>query len=268
MKNRLNTVWRRFRLLLHNADRLLISIFTISAIFAMITATVVLVAFTETQISISLGNPSILKSVTDAVLDLLGVNYNGLSTDKYLSLLSSATGSVAVLVTLWFSVVTTVKYYNHRLEVERRSLVQMIPVYEDGKEDLDVMLKFYRKAEHVTVYSGDFSWISLNKDLKNEIIRLVSEKKISLVSYKSEAIVKQAIQDDNLYEKLRIMFSFDSHVDKKCSLVQSGSRKMFLYKVDRELEGGNKSVCILFGKGEGEYLVESISSLSKPFFTV
>lgn len=249
-----------FRYLEGAAIRLL----TILAILAMFLSTAILIAFTEAQISMSLGIDSAAKQVPDYIFSYVGVDVGSLDSAKYVSLLSSSIGVVAVAVTLWFSFVTTIKYFNNIQEAKKHSIIGKAPVYEDGVDDLKVMLKYYKVANEVTVYSGDFSWVTKDEKLKIEVVRLASEQKISMISYKDESNVKAALNDSILFESLKDCFIFNSSVNKKCSLVRINNKAVFLYKVNNKVIGGKNNVCILYGRGDGEYLVESISSLCKP----
>jgi CRISPR/Cas system-associated endoribonuclease Cas2 len=118
----------------------------------------------------------------------------------------------------------------------------------------------------VIVFSGDFSWIKQNEDLETEIKRLSSEHKISFVSYKSANVVESAI-GSALYTEFheRGQFRFDQNAQLKCSLVKINHSKIFIYKVDREAEGGDKNVCIIPGKDDARYLLETLESLCQQY---
>ena len=250
---------------LFRLERFFVSITTITAIIAMFACTIILISFTATQMNTEIGVGSIYKDISNWTLNTAGISVADLNNQQYRSLLVSFTGSIAVLVTLWFSIITTIKYIYNRSELKRHSLIKKERIYQDGTDDLNVMLRFYKKADKVTVFSGDFSWINANTKLKSVILRLASEKKISLVSYKSRDDVIKAINDTEIFETLEPRFIFDNEMKIKCSLVNTNQSSAFLYKVDKLVEGGGLNVCIISSRDDANYLLETLASFCIPF---
>lgn len=60
-------------------------------------------------------------------------------------------------------------------------------------DDLKVMLEYYKRAEEITVFAGDFNWINSNTDLKNVILSLARQNKIRLISNKDRDRVKMLL---------------------------------------------------------------------------
>jgi hypothetical protein len=230
----------------------------------MFFTTYILVTFTFTQVALSVGSSTSFKKQTDFFLSLINIETNNLNPTQYTALLAAVIGAVAVLVTLWFSVASLISYLKHRNELSKKALIQKEMVYTDGEEDLKVMLRYYKNANSVIVFSGDFSWISKNNELLRVIQRLSSESKISFVSYKSANVVESAI-GSTLYNEFHQRFRFDQDTQLKCSLVKINHSKVFIYKVDREVEGGDKNVCIIPGKDDARYLLETLESLCKQY---
>jgi hypothetical protein len=248
--------------LLDRSERWLVSAFIFVAIALMLVCTLVLGIFTAVQVATSVGASTVLSGYVAWILAFVDVDVSTLKPEQYVALLGSFTGSVAVLVTLWFAVVTMVKYWQSVQQSKARSLIKKEAVYRDGIDDIETMLRFYKKATKVTVFAGDFSWIAKNDELAKEVERLVSERKISFVSYKDEENVKKAISDSTLYERYRSCFHHDRRLKGlKCSLVQVGLTSVLLYKVDNSALGGERNVCVIIGKDDAESLLDALTSL-------
>ena len=255
----------RMKLFYFNFERPLMLILSVSAITIMLLATIVLVSFTETQLSITAGGQGHMKALPDRLLNMAHIDPVSLTKEQYLAFLNSGTGVVAVLVTLWFSIVTVVRSRLYKIALKESALVTKYPVYTDGEDDIKVMLDFYRQAEEVVVFAGDFDWIDKNSSLKHEVIRMANSNKITLVSYKNEEDVRRGFDDIDLFNKLRDLFHFDSDIRSKCSLIRKRNAiSSFLYKAETDRKG-RKYVCAVYGDGDSRPLLDSIASLSSKY---
>lgn len=262
----LKTAVQKTHLAVHNIGKSVAYIFHLLAILVLIFLTVFLISLTIGQFE-NLGSTGDLSAkINTAVLSKFGIERSTSGEDEYRKLLSALIGTVAVLVTLWFALLTYLKHKHTQTLLRRNALIQNMPVLTDGVDDLNYMYKYFRQASSVTVFAGDFSWIKDHDDLYSEVTRLANEEKISLVSSKSRRLVKSAIDDDILFNKLNKHFTYESGYNLKCSLVQNNTGSAFLYKVDNKSWGsGGKSVCIIHDKGDAAYLLESICKLCNPF---
>lgn len=237
--------------------------FILIGIFLLFIIIGILIIFTLTQISIIFFQTPLLKPHADYILRIFRIDPTFLSEIQYVALLSSAVNAMAVIVTLSLAVISGLDYRKYKSDLKRQSIVKKKPVYIDCVDDLDIMLEYYKQAQKVTVFAGDFSWLTRNNDLKNEIVRLANDNKISLISYKSRQTVKNHIDDVTIFDLLEPRFRFDSNKIIRCSLVEKGGSKVFLYKSDQRIIEGEINVCIVYGKDEGQYLLEIIEQLSK-----
>ncbi len=235
------------------------------AILAMFYSAFVLVSLTSTQVSVSFGWSPVFKSHTDGVLNLLGFKAADMSNQQYVSVLSALVGSMAVVVTLWFAIATLLKYIEQRRELANKAVIKKEIVHLDGKDDLAIMLRYFKDADAVTVFSGDFSWLLVDEKLRFQVNRLVRERKISFVSYKDELIVRNSV--GQLYDQFAPYFRYEPSCRLKCSLVTINQTRVFLYKVDTTAEGGDKSVCIVSSKDEARYLLETLNTLCARYIT-
>lgn len=231
------------------------------AFIIVISLSIIVLIFTLDQISIVRQIP-IEKSLAHFIFDIIGINVTSLSQIQYSAILSSASGSIGLLVAMWFAVFSTYSLWKHKRDLKRQAIVQTEPIYQDGVDDLKIMLKYYKLAGHVDVFAGDFDWITKNEELKNIIIELAKQEKIDLYSYKKEETVKKNINDDELYNHLlKPRFHFDEKKEIKCSLVEMKGNRVFLYKSEQRIIGGENNICIIQGIDEGQYLLQMITIL-------
>jgi len=245
----------------HQLDRGIIFSFHIMAISFLSISTILLITLTVSQFDGTGIVNQLSHKISFFFIGMTGIDPTVLKVDEYKKILSALVGSIAVSVTLWFAIVTVVNHTHTKSILRRQALIETRPVYTDGVEDLNYMHEYFQNASSVTVFSGDFSWLGVHQELQKEVKRLALEEKIHLISSKPMRLVKQAIGDDNIFNSLKGSFKFDSGIDLKCSLVHNNSNSAFLYKVDRSYEKGSKSVCIINGHGDANYLLGTLQKL-------
>jgi hypothetical protein len=245
----------------HQLDRGIVFSFHILAISFLGISTILLITLTVSQFNGTGIVNQLSHKISFFFLEMAGIDPTALKAQEYKQILSALVGSIAVSVTLWFAVVTVVNHRHTKSVLRRQALIETRPVYTDGVEDLNYMHEYFQNASSVTVFSGDFSWLSVHQELQEEVKRLALEEKIRLISSKSMKLVKQAIGNDEIFNSLRSSFKFESGMDLKCSLVHNNSNSAFLYKVDRSYEKGSKSVCIINGHGDANYLLGTLQKL-------
>jgi hypothetical protein len=265
-KKNIDKLWSAVLKWCGHAAGVLMGIWVWVSIFLMLGCTYVLVAFTATQVAVATKQAPVpvLAGSTRWILSIVGVDTSKVTASDYPDVLSAAVGAVAVLVTLWYSVTTTAAFFRYKKDLQRKALVREEPVYQEGRDDLDAMEKYYRGAESVIVFSGDFSWLNSSHPLVAETDRLCQSRKIKFVSYKTEQDVRAGLgQRFSAYET---QFVFDSGIKLKCSLVQKGQRKVLLYVADTTVDSdGAKKVCVISGKDEAQYLLQTIDELCKNY---
>lgn len=248
--------WAKFQA--QKLDRITIFIFHILAIGFLILATTLLMSLAVDQFDHKSTAGTLSRTINQTLLELFGIDHSNFGKQEYQQVLSTIMAAVTVLVTLWFAVVTFIKHIHNKSVLRREGYIETNPVYQTGKEDLACMLKYFRSASEVTVFSGDFSWIKDNVELRNQVIRLADEEKISFISSKSKSRVKSAISNDSVFDSLAHLFHFNSGIEVKCSIVSNNSNSVLLYKVDDSYKHGDVKVCVASGKGDAYYLLKAI----------
>ncbi len=180
--------------------------------------------------------------------------------------------------------------YRIRLKREVREAhgLQVFEVRNEGVDDLGKMLEFYEGAEHIIVFCGDYDWLQPSNLKKNEkynesskrqkrkmeemaekmrdfVTSYASQEKITLVSSKSEDLVREGLSNGNndaLFESLSPRFVLDAPVGIKCSLIEMVNEKYtFLY---RSYSGDKRHLfnANIFTKGkESEELINILRHL-------
>lgn len=236
-------------------------------IVVLFVGTLFLITLTLTQITISFTENPFGKKLTDALLLSVGMPITNIDKNEYTMALTSAIGSFAVLVSLWFSGVASLSFFRHKRQLSKQSSVRKKVIREDGVDDLHIMRTFYEQAHKVVVFSGSFDWIQSDPDLYSEINRLVEKSNITFVSYKTKNEVEEAIGDNDVFSKLENNFRFESGKKMQCSLIQRGSSQIILYKVDNSLIGEENNVVIIYGKQHTKYLLEILNHLSRDYYS-
>ena len=240
------------------------NLFIIISFIILVFLSVTILIFAWTQISIVYGqnqDDGILTEYIFGILGMIGINVENLSPNQYNELLMFSSSIVAVLVSIWFGFFPTIQYIRKKIDFKKKAIVQIKKVYKDGFDDLRIMLKYYKMADNVSVYAGDFDWLAKDENLKKEIQRLANQNKIRLYSYKNAEAVSKNIDDIELFNLLKDEFKFDCGIEIKCSLIETKGVNVFLYKSELKSIGGENSVCIVQGINEGIYLLRIIKEL-------
>ena len=224
----------------------------------LIASTVVLLSLASAQVSGQAGIQPLrpARAISDAFIRIIIGDVPG---QQYATALASLLNVFIAIVSIMFAVVFPV--WAIYKQTTSKSL-RIYRIFEDGVDDLKVMLKYYRGAENVTVFSGDFDWVSKNPEVRKEISRLSREGKISLISYKSDQEVQTAFGDDDFFQELRSCFQFNSGREAKCSYVKHTGTSVFLYKFKKR-DGGEMrpTVGAIHDSEDTRYLLQVLENL-------
>ena len=154
------------------------------------------------------------------------------------------------------------------LRFHLRQPIAIIPL-QGQDHDLTVMKSRFKYARDLTVFAGDFDFVSRDAKMR-AILRKVHEKhNLTLVSSKSENAVRTGFGDTaeaiSLFEGLKAKGSifFDNPVAIKCSIVRAWRESEVIYRYDG---GGSDNlatlnICILFGRREARPVIELLEKL-------
>lgn len=256
-------VWRDRININKHADSLL-SLVNVMSLVVLGIFIVIALILTWAQISMIIHQTPIKEPLIVYIFKIVGYDVVSLPPTQYSAILSTTSSTVALVVAICFAVFSAINLVKHRKDVKKQAIIQTKRVYVDGVDDLKIMLDYYKLAEKVVVYAGDFDWLTKNKDLKNEISRLAKEEKIDLFSHRDENTIKNSIDDDEIFNLLIPRFHFDYDKRIKCSIVETKGNQVFLYKSEQKIVGRENNVCIIQGINEGQYLLQIIINLLGP----
>jgi|GEM_PF-7050941 len=116
----------------------------------------------------------------------------------------------------------------------------------ESHQDLVYMADVMESADDVQIVSGDFSFIDTNPRLENCLRHLAFSRKLRLISYKSQAIVREEMavksSSNDIFLKLQDegRIHFDFPVKAKITLVEHGGMKKMLFRFNKDVNGSNK----------------------------
>ena len=114
----------------------------------------------------------------------LGYGEDNLSGEPFVAGVSTALSGLLTAVTVWFAVVPVFAYGQYKRAVKEAAVVDVKDVRKVGKDDLRTMRRYYKNAEHITIFSGDFDFVLKDERLRTLLIDLAKSEKLLLVSYK------------------------------------------------------------------------------------
>lgn len=174
------------------------------------------------------------------------------------SMLVKVLSGVLLILSIW---VKFTRKYNER--TQQKIITKII---NNKNDELEIMNKYYKNADRIVAFSGDFSFINEHDELKRSVLDLASSGRITLISYKSEGSVKLALEKDSeFYHVLKNFINYNSNVKLKASLIKRSGNNVFLYSLE-EIHPDNtsfiKKICILTSRGEAAHLIGCIESLT------
>jgi len=258
-------------------------------LLAILAISSICLVFTHIYLVFDKEPPTIFEWWPNLILGLFGTDAAKLKTDGLYAVIVTDMIAVCAFV---FAVLPGIQAYVYKIKLKREVReahgLQVFEVRNEGVDDLGKMLEFYERAEHIIVFCGDFDWLQPSNLKKNEkynesskrqkrkmeemaekmrdfVTSYASQEKITLVSSKSEDLVREGLSNgnnDTLFESLSPRFVFDAPVGIKCSLIEMVNEKYtFLY---RSYSGDKRHLfnANIFTKGkESEELVSILQKL-------
>ena len=116
--------------------------------------------------------------------------------------------------------------------------IKVVPISSIGVDDIDLMARYYKNAEYVSVFSGDFSWLNADNSIASVVENLVSNKRIKFFSSKSRSEVAEKIGPEK-FRRYLPYFQFGESTGFKASLIQMQGGTQYLLYNKREAEAKN-----------------------------
>ena len=238
--------------------------------FLLIASTVTVVCLVVSHICLITDTecPSSVKNYTDWFLGMFTSNLEQLEEHKYSAIVSDIIFVLAFLVAI--SPLVQVVYFKiqYKRKYRREQGIESFEVKEKGKDDLETMLRYYKGAEHLTIFCGAFAWLRKNAEMRSLIVDFANDGKLKLVSYKSKTQVREAfsnVGEEELFEQLyqKQCFKFNSGLpDVKCSMIKRvGAELRFLFRQSSDQNPFN--ACVLSSTNQSRELLYILSKLTE-----
>lgn len=215
-------------------------LYILLALFAIISCNLVVIHLYSIS---SKAPPGILQKVPDVILGLFGTSASELVEKKRYDAIVADMIAICAFIFAVLPILQAI-VYKRKLKRELREEYgfEFVPVKKAGFDDIKEMLKRYRQADEVTIFSGGFDWIHENEDMKNLLLELASGSKLKLVSFRKYEKVKELFNNksegllfEELHEALGENFKFDSPLDGiKCSLIKTLGENRLLFRQSSE----------------------------------
>lgn len=210
-------------------------------------------------------SPSIVEWWPNLILGWFGSDVAALKQNKQYEVIIA---DMIAICAFTFAVLPWIQGVIYKIRIEREIRekfgFEFIPVAEPGRDDLVEMLKRYKGADSLTIFCGGFDWLGKNKEMRTEIETLAKDKKLKLISFRSEEQVQKKFKDagyPELFDSLKKDFRFNSGLtDIKCSVIRyfGGSKIRFLFRQSSDSNPFNAGFF-----GSSEYSMELLQILEK-----
>lgn len=184
---------------------------------------------------------TIIKWLPDLFLRIIRTDSEKLITDGHYAVIIA---DLIAICAFMFAVLPIIQgvVYQRRLKRELREEFgfEFVPVKKAGVDDLKEMLKRYKGADKLTIFSGGFDWIGINEKLKNLLLDFAKGGKLTLISFRSQKKVQAAFQKEKREELFKELaknlvlgenFKFSSGLDGvKCSVIKILGEHRFLFR--------------------------------------
>lgn len=179
------------------------------------------------------------------------------NSDTVKSMLEFAVNLFVAIIGITLSVGTFGSYLMKLRAVRRRASFQKKEIHETGVDDIKIMLKYYKGADMVKIYSGTFGWVGKNDEMKETLVALAEAKKLSLYAPDIELAKKNLCQLDVLLTHIH-----PTTVNLRFSYIERDNAKYLLYRQEEQKEEQKHTYVITVSENiESQYLLQAISKL-------
>jgi hypothetical protein len=237
-------------------------IFLSFILIILILLAVASITITYIRSSLSLQSVPLFYNISNFIFKLsLGKALNELTNNQQQYFLLIFINVFVFFTSLFFAVTPIFSYLKKKNDFKKTKSIRCEIIHTPGIDDLQIMGKYYKGADLITVFSGDFDWIGKNPDIYKEFVTLANKGDLCLVSNKEEEIVKEVLKDE-IYSSLKGCFIFNKESDIKCSYVKRSNNEYFLYKQEYYVDGKEQQyVHILRTTDESRYLLSVLNML-------
>lgn len=230
---------------------------------------IALFSISATIISEFTGNEtsSFFSKTTAYVLSLLDIKIDESNRNSYMNTIGNINNTVSVVVTIVVGLLpffiagwAYIRNKEFKDKIARSMVVREHPA-ENPVVERELMEHYYKNAQSVTVYAGDFSWISESELLASVVRSLASRGMIDLISSDSLSEVKSGL-GDALFNTVKERIVYQNPEFLRCSLITyAGNSSTFLYRYWNPVSE-KYFICAVRHLPESAYLLDVIRGLS------
>lgn len=154
---------------------------------------------------------------------------------------------------LILSFITFFSYLIKVTTAKRKSCFKKKEIFESGKEDIDIMLSYFKGANRIVIYSVTFNWVNRNEKMQKLLESKSKENKLQLYASDIDAAkanIKNTAIDESCLKSTNCFLRF--------SYIERDNAKYLLY---RQEENQHTFIYIVHENAESMYLLKAISGL-------
>lgn len=177
--------------------------------------------------------------------------------DAVKSTLEFTANLLVAVIGIALSIGTLGSYFMKLRAVRHKASFQKREIHETGVDDIKIMLKYYKGADMVKIYSGTFGWVRKNKEMKETLMNLAEANKLSLFAPDLVVAKKNLCGMDGLLTHLHI-----TTVNLRFSYIERDNAKYLLYRQEEQKQQQLHTYVITVCENiESTYLLRVISKL-------
>lgn len=174
-------------------------------------------------------------------------------------------GSLGAFATAFFSIATASSTWIEQRKLKSSATIQTTRIYNPGSDDIKIMLREYSRGHKVTIFGGDFSWLTDSPHQKN-ITKFLENGDVNFVSYRSLQEIK--IKNEDIFDKISKKITIEESLGGlKASLIYDNSgNNLISYLYATKSDKDHNLVCKISAKNpDGRHLLAHILSFAKKY---
>jgi hypothetical protein len=182
--------------------------------------------------------------------------------DQTTTQLAVIIGSLGAFATAFFSIATVPSTWMVQRKLKSSATIQTTRIYNQGSDDIKVMLREFSKGHKVTIFGGDFSWLT-DSPHRIEIMKFLERGNVNFVSYRSLQEIKT--KNERLFETISNRITIEKSLDGlKASLIfDSTGKNLLSYLYATKSERDHNLVCKISAKNpDGRHLLAHLLSFA------
>lgn len=196
-------------------------------------------------------------SINEITTDYLSAN-----SEKIKESLTFMVNTFVAVSGLLLTLVTAISYFGKVTAAKKKSSFSKIEVFPNEKQDLEIMLSYFKGADYIAVFSQTFSWVKDNDEMINALSDVAYKNRLAIFS-PDIALAKanlEKIENDSLKKTILKTLKKLENANRglRFSYVERDNARYLLYRQEKK---GHTYVIVMHENTESMYLLETISQL-------